>query len=307
MVKLRTLRRRTAHRWSKFKKKYPRIATAAKGFFPSLYYQIPMVGSIIATRPEFLTYFDIPKNHIPENLWVWLSIGSAVFIPVVHFTKLGIKKLFGRTNGKLDEKNKFVMVDMVGSSPSYFVDVAISRRVTSNFSENELLYIPTSFAIGVTSAYVGLGLLWYFKNRKYFRNLEGDRTKIGYWKRLKTFFVLGFDQNAGGILLEKIAPNSRIVKRMKEISEEAREIQQTEKTNALEDMIELMGIQRGGDLHMVPICMGIMGVILASGISGPGAFILYFMISQPVKIANGFWKNTSGIGLFEPRIEEKVG
>lgn len=301
-----SLKKKSSKKWEKFKEKHPRVSEVAKGFFPSLYFQIPVIGSFIATRPEFI----IPREQLPENLWLYLSLGTAALIPTIHLGKKIFKKLRGKKEERIDPKEKFVMIDIAGGAPSYVANTAIDRAITDSFTQNHLLYPPANLAVGNIVAYAGLSLLWYGTNRKYFRGVKHQREvnpeeKIGIFKRLKVFFAHGFYYSPAGWLVEKIGPESKLVGKIKEMSEEAKRIQENAQNTVSEDMIELLGIQRGGDLYLFPISMGILGIVLISGMSGPAAFALYFSITQPIRFANSLWKNAMGIALFNPRIEQK--
>lgn len=301
---------RNAERWATFKEKHPKLATAARGFFPSLYYQIPVLGQFIATRPEVLTYLSIPKERLSDNLWIFLSLGTALVIPIVSLTKKGIRRALGRNGKTMSPGESFVMSDIIGTAPAYFACAWAHREITQEFSTNHMVYPISNVVIGNVASYMGLGLLWYLKYRKYFRRVREEREEgikandVTLWRRFVRNFSMGLEQSALFILIENKYSNLKILQTIRELAQEAKDAQK-EKTTISEEMVELIGISRGGDIYLVPLNIAIISAILASGIDGYEAFIIFAAISAPIARINSLWKNASTVGLFDTKVLQK--
>ncbi|GEM_PF-3726906 len=289
---------RNAERWAKFKERHPRVGRIVdpKNFIPAMYLQVPTIASMFAAGTE------------SEKTWLYVTLGSAAFIPTTSLIKRGINRIRGIENGKTDAMKKFVMSDLLCQIPGWLAYTPVLRLCSDKLTDNYVPSLLASYGAGQISAYAGFTLVWYGLNRGYFRGLKKRKqeNEQGLLARLKYGFAMGFHQSILFAAIEKIKPNSWLVTRINELKVEGELHQKTYETGLSEDMIELFGVSRGVDWFMLPLDMAIMASVLLLGGEGKEAFYTYFGISTTVKFIYSLsWRTASTIGTFKPRIDAK--
>ena len=295
-MRLRHVKQRTAVRWSSFKDRNPRFKKVAENFLPGLYLQLPSIGSYFAARSD------------AEHTWLYLTIGSAMFIPTISIGKKIYNRLRGRGNGATSGLQKFVMADLLCGVPAWIVETTILRLYTDKLTEDYISSIPLTDTVGMISAYLALGTIWYFSNKKYFKKLKERKPtrEKPLFDRLKYGFSMGFYQSSLFSLIEQTNPKSKIVKKIGELKEKGEEEQKTYETDVLEDTIEILGVSRGTDWFIFLSRIGIMTGVRAFGFTGKTAFDIYFGISTVLRLVhNSLWATPSTIGVLRPRIDAK--
>ncbi|MFA5050011.1 MAG: hypothetical protein WC501_03305 [Candidatus Micrarchaeia archaeon] len=290
---------RKTTRWTSFKERCPRIKTLIDGLKFSPYILVPEIAMYLAAKPELLEYVGINKSDIPKPPELFI-LGTSILLTSIVPLVRAIHNI--RKKKHMDPKEKFILTTLAGEAPTYVTGALVFRTITKSLTEN---YIPSLFIPSLAAVCVFYGVwgpLWHISNRLHFDKVKKKTSK---WERFKEGFADGFRETPVFMAMEKIFPNTRIVKKIDEMHKQRKESLKV-KNSAGEDALEYWGISEGTRLPLYFLRFGFMGSVLSFGLSGTEAFLAYFALMSPVELSYEAYRATVGSGLFKPRIDEKV-